>query len=35
MTDFNGFGEGVIGKPLPADSTLGLQCWGKFKIYLK
>ena len=22
MTDFIGFGEGVIGKPLPADSTL-------------
>lgn len=22
MTDFNGFGEGVIGKPLPADTTL-------------
>lgn len=23
MTDFIGFGEGVTGKPLPADSTLG------------
>lgn len=23
MTDFIGFGEGVIGKPLPADSALG------------
>lgn len=22
MTDFIGFGEGVIGKPLPADTTL-------------
>lgn len=23
MTDFIGFGEGVTGKPLPADSALG------------